>query len=165
VGSLTVTKSFLTMLLFAALMLLAAFLMIRGSKDYSDNHKPGNIIKLLLYGIAIGLVTGLMGAGGGFLLIPALVMLVKLPIKKAIGTSLAIIAQTALFGFLVDLWHQRIDWPMLLSITIIAMLGITAGIRLSQSIEGVKLKQGFGWFVMIMGFFILILQTVTFLFL
>ena len=112
--------------------------------------------KLLGYGIAIGLVTGLLGAGGGFLLIPALVFLLKMPMKQAIGTSLLIIALNSLIGFTGDLGHFSIDWLFLSRITIIAVAGILIGGVIGKKMHGDKLKKGFGWFVLAMGIFILI---------
>lgn len=108
------------------------------------------------YGIAIGIVTGLLGAGGGFLLIPALVFLLKLPMKKAIGTSLMIIALNSLIGFTGDLGHFSIDWFFLLKITAIAVAGILVGGTIGKKLHGDKLKKSFGWFVLTMGVYILL---------
>lgn len=159
IGGFTVTESFLTMVLFGILMLLASVSMIRERSDADPEKECSECIKLfklLGYGVSIGLVTGLLGAGGGFLLIPALVLLVKLPMKKAVGTSLAIIAANSLFGFVADLGHFTIDWGFLLTITAIAVVGIFVGGLLSKKIPGEKLKKGFGWFVLVMGFYIII---------
>ena len=153
-----ITSSFLTMLLFAALMIVASVSMIKGSKVSEYEQECPTCIrffKLLGYGIAIGLVTGILGAGGGFLLIPALVLLVKLPMKKAIGTSLLIIALNSLIGFAGDLGHFTIDWSFLIIITAIAISGIFIGSWLSGKLPADKLKKGFGWFVLIMGVYII----------
>ena len=114
----------------------------------------------VFYGISIGLVTGLLGAGGGFLLIPALVLLLKLPMKQAIGTSLMIIALNSLIGFTGDLGHFSIDWAFLARITAIAVTGIFIGGAVGKKIQGDKLKKGFGWFVLVMGIYILLKETV-----
>ncbi|MFD1079882.1 sulfite exporter TauE/SafE family protein, partial [Longispora fulva] len=106
-------------------------------------------------GFGTGLVTGLVGAGGGFIIIPILVLLAGLPMKKAVGTSLFIIALNSLLGFLGDLGHQPIDWPFLLFFTFLAVLGIFLGVYLNKFIDGKKLKKGFGWFVLVMGIYIL----------
>lgn len=154
-----ITKSFLTMVLFATLMLMASFSMIKGSKKTVDDvsGKRNNILlSLVLYGIGIGLVTGLLGAGGGFLLIPALVILLRLPMKNAVGTSLLIIALNSLIGFTGDLGRSSIDWTFLLTLTTISVVGIIVGTELSKKISGSNLKSGFGWFVMIMALYILI---------
>lgn len=163
IGSLTITEALLTMILFAVLMLLASISMIRNKKAAIEEKECRDCVrfgKLVVYGIAIGLVTGLLGAGGGFLLIPALVLLLKLPMKKAIGTSLMIIALNSLIGFTGDLGHFPIDWLFLLTITAIAVTGIFIGGALSKKIPGDKLKKGFGWFVLVMGIYILVKETV-----
>lgn len=156
-----ITHSMLTMVLFAILMLLASIAMIKGAKEKVtyDLRKPvqrNNIARLLFYGILIGLATGFLGAGGGFLLIPALVLLLKMPMKHAVGTSLLIIALNSLIGFTGDLGHFAINWKFLIIITIIAVAGIFIGGLLAKKIEGYKLKRGFGWFVLIMGIYIIL---------
>ncbi|HEX5023844.1 MAG TPA: sulfite exporter TauE/SafE family protein [Agriterribacter sp.] len=166
IGRFELTESILTMVLFAILMLVASIAMIRnGNKEEEEqtadsiknkNHKKINMPKLLLYGVAIGLATGLLGAGGGFLLIPALVLLVGLPMKEAVGTSLLIIALNSLIGFTGDLGHFVMDWVFLAKITGIAVAGIFVGGYISKKIDGEKLKKTFGWFVLIMGIYILV---------
>lgn len=155
-----ITRSLLTMVLFAILMLLASTSMIRSGTSLSvaaDKEVSGpKIFVLLMYGIGIGLVTGLLGAGGGFLLIPALVLLLGMPMKEAIGTSLLIIALNSLIGFMGDIGHVAIQWSLLLSVSAIAIAGILVGGWLSKAIPGYKLKKGFGWFVLVMGVYILI---------
>ncbi len=155
-----VTQEVATMVLFAILMLLASLAMIIEKKNVDETdiaeHNETPILKLLMYGVLIGLATGFLGAGGGFLLIPALVLIFKMPMKKAIGTSLLIIALNSLIGFTGDLGHFKIDWPFLIGITLIAIVGIFIGGFLSKKIEGAKLKKAFGWFVMAMGIYILI---------
>ena len=157
------TKDMLTMVLFAILMLVAAMAMIKNGNKEEDKLSTDDLKviklslpKLLLYGVGIGLATGLLGAGGGFLLIPTLVLLVGLNMKEAVGTSLLIIALNSLIGFLGDLGHYTIDWVFLGTLTIIAMAGIFVGGFLSKKIEAGKLKKGFGFFVLIMGIYILI---------
>ncbi len=159
-GSFNLTESIITMVLFAILMVAASLSMIKGRKKQpketrTENEKI-NLPKLLLYGVAIGLATGLLGAGGGFLLIPTLVLLVKLPMKEAVGTSLLIIALNSLIGFTGDIGHFDINWFFLIKVTSIAIAGIFAGGWIGKRIEGDKLKKGFGWFVLVMGIFIII---------
>ncbi|MEI6948576.1 sulfite exporter TauE/SafE family protein [Paraflavisolibacter sp. H34] len=159
IGGFTLTPSLLTMVLFAILMLAASISMIRGgSKEAPETPCTHceRFIKLLGYGVAIGGITGLLGAGGGFLLIPALVFLVKMPMKKAVGTSLLIIAVNSLVGFAGDTGHVAINWSFLLTISAIAAGGIYLGGLLGKKIDGAKLKKGFGWFVLLMGIYILI---------
>lgn len=156
-----VTQSMATMILFAILMLLASIAMIREKKEATITpedleQKETHITKLLWYGIMIGLATGFLGAGGGFLLIPALVLIIKMPMKKAVGTSLLIIALNSLIGFTGDIGHFKIDWDFLTIITLIAVAGIILGGFLAKKIDGDKLKKAFGWFVLLMGMYILV---------
>ncbi|MFM7838975.1 MAG: sulfite exporter TauE/SafE family protein, partial [Chitinophagaceae bacterium] len=111
---------------------------------------------IVLEGITVGTLTGFVGAGGGFLIIPALVLFSKLPMKKAVGTSLLIIAAKSLIGFTGDLGHQAIEWNLLLAVTALAIAGVLVGNVLSKKITAAKLKQGFGWFVLAMGAYILV---------
>jgi uncharacterized membrane protein YfcA len=161
IAGIMITKSLLTMVLFSVLMVAASFSMIR-SKTYSEEPNEGvqqfNYPLILLEGAIVGILTGLVGAGGGFLIIPALVMLSKLPMKQAVGTSLLIIAAKSLIGFTGDLGHRTIDWALLLIVTLLAIAGIFVGHRLSKKIDGNKLKKGFGWFVLIMGLYIIAQQ-------
>lgn len=156
VGSFELTRPLLLMLLFAILMVAASVSMIRDAKPAAPKTEGGYRYGLiLLEGAVVGTLTGLVGAGGGFLIIPALVLLTGLPMKMAVGTSLLIIAAKSLIGFTGDLGHLVIDWPMLLSVSGIAIAGIFGGNYLSRSIDGSKLKKAFGWFVLVMGIFIL----------
>lgn len=161
-GNFTLTKSILLMLLFAVLMLLASYRMIKKSPDDdgAQTQIPGTNFRLTFFqGTLVGFVTGLIGAGGGFLIIPALVNLLKLPMKTAIGTSLFIISVNSLAGFLFSLHQGSIDWKLLLSISGIAIIGILIGSYVSTKIDGKKLKPAFGWFVLIMGIYIIIKET------
>jgi uncharacterized membrane protein YfcA len=165
IGSFQITQSLVIMVLFAILMIAASLSMINGkseetNKIIAENNKI-NLPKLLSYGVVIGLATGLLGAGGGFLLIPTLVLLVKLPMKEAIGTSLLIIALNSLIGFTGDLGHFTIDWSFLFKVTCIAIGGIFIGGFISKKISGDKLKKGFGWFVLVMGVYIIIHETLV----
>jgi uncharacterized membrane protein YfcA len=160
-GHFQVTQAMATMVLFAILMMMASFAMINDKQaaidsDAFTNSSNPHIFKLLAFGVLIGLATGFLGAGGGFLLIPALVLILKMHMKNAIGTSLLIIALNSLIGFTGDLGHFDIDWKFLITITLIAIAGIFAGGFLAKKIDGDKLKKGFGWFVLIMGTYILI---------
>ncbi|MGX5691302.1 sulfite exporter TauE/SafE family protein [Arcticibacter tournemirensis] len=164
IGEFTITEPFLTMILFGTLMLLASFSMIRDHDKSSPEKECSDCIKffkLTGYGVSIGLVTGFLGAGGGFLLIPALIFLIKLPMKKAIGTSLFIIALNSLVGFAGDLGHFTIDWQFLSVITLIAIAGIFIGGLINKRIPGEKLKKGFGWFVLIMGLYIIVKEVLS----
>lgn len=158
VGSFDVTKDVGIMIFFAIIMLVAAYSMIKGRKESEESDEPikFNYPLILAEGIIVGLLTGLVGAGGGFLIIPALVLLAKLPMKKAVATSLAIIAVKSLIGFIGDVQNISIDWGFLLSFTAVSIVGIFLGIYLNKFIDGKKLKKGFGWFVLIMGVYIVL---------
>ncbi len=158
-GSFMLSKRLLVMGLFAVLMLAASISMIRGGKKAEQENEGElkyNYPLILVEGVVVGILTGLVGAGGGFLIIPALVKFSGLSMKKAVGTSLLIIAAKSLFGFIGDAQRLEIEWGFLLIITALAIAGIFAGNLLSRKIAGNKLKAGFGWFVLIMGLLILI---------
>ncbi len=159
IANFTVTRDIGIMIFFAIIMLLASFSMISGK------HKPGivhntaikyNYPMIVLEGAVVGVITGIVGAGGGFLIIPALVILAKLPMKKAVATSLLIIAIKSLVGFIGDVETMEIDWLFLWSFTAFSLLGILIGVWLNKYIEGAKLKKSFGWLVLLMGIYILI---------
>lgn len=158
VGNFLISKPILLMLLFAILMVFASISMIRKTKQTVEENgeQKFNYPMILLEGTLVGFLTGLVGAGGGFLIIPALVLFSKLPMKLAVGTSLLIIAAKSLFGFIGDLPHYAMDWKLLITVTALAIAGIFIGNALSQKIPGDKLKKGFGWFVLVMGIYIII---------
>lgn len=157
IGNLTITKNIGIMLFFAVIMLIASISMIRNKREAEReiSEVSYNYPLIIIEGIIVGVITGIVGAGGGFLIIPALVLLAKLPMKKAVATSLLIIAIKSLIGFIGDVENLDIDWTFLLIFTFISVLGIFLGIYLSNFIEGKKLKKGFGWFVLIMGIYII----------
>jgi uncharacterized membrane protein YfcA len=159
IGDFVITKSLLMMILFAILMVFASVSMIRDRKTTNinqDGEQKFNYPLILLEGAIVGVLTGLVGAGGGFLIIPALVILSKLPMKQAVGTSLLIIAAKSLIGFTGDISHYTMNWRLLLTVSAIAIGGIFIGDALSRKIDGNKLKKGFGWFVLVMGIYIII---------
>lgn len=159
IGDFTLTKSIFMMLLFALLMIAAAFSMLRNGQKKetaASEVQPFNYPLLLLAGALEGTLTGVVGAGGGFLIIPALVLLSHLPMKQAIGTSLLIIAVKSLIGFTGDLSHTAINWSLLLSVAVLAIAGIILGNELSKKISPARLKRGFAWFVLLMGAYVII---------
>lgn len=155
----SLSKPLLLMVLFALLMILASYSMIKNEVEYARQHQTEKVFQVMLQGVLVGLLTGLIGAGGGFLIIPALVKLLKLPIKTAIGTSLLIISTNSLAGFAFSLGQHDLNWIFLLTVSAIAVLGIFVGSYWSTKIDGKKLKPTFGWFVLVMGLYIIIKET------
>ena len=160
IGSFYVTHSLFVMVVFAILMVAASISMIKNKKVEAETKAKSSPQVLVVSGILIGLVTGFLGAGGGFLLIPALVILMKLPMKEAIGTSLLIIALNSLIGFLGDVGRHPIDWLFIGILSAIAIAGIFIGGYFNQKVNSDKLKKGFGWFVLVIGIYIIISEFV-----
>ena len=155
IAGIEITKDMGIMLFFALIMLLASYSMIKERKMKTNNETVSyNFPLIIAEGIVVGVLTGIVGAGGGFLIIPALVLLAKLPMKKAVATSLLIIAVKSLIGFLGDVQNLDIDWTFLSLFTGLSVIGIFVGVWLNKFIDGKKLKKGFGWFVLIMGVYI-----------
>lgn len=154
-----VSKPLFVMLVFAVLMVAASLSMIRQKKSESKKIEMTPVVRTLVIGaegLIVGGVTGFVGAGGGFLIIPALVVLVGLPMKIAVGTSLFIIAAKSLIGFVGDLQTQaQMDWRLLLTMAAIAIIGLFLGVRLSSKVPEKALKKGFGYFVLFMGAIVL----------
>jgi uncharacterized membrane protein YfcA len=158
-GTFAVTKDIFLMVLFAIVMILASYSMIKPGKKEEENLGPikYNIPLIFIEGTLVGMLTGLVGAGGGFLIIPALVILARIPMKLAVGTSLLIIAAKSLIGFTGDMKsNHALDYNLIFSFTGASILGMLLGIYLTKKIDGTKLKIGFGWFVLIMGVYIII---------
>lgn len=158
IGLVKVSKSLLLMLLFALVMIIASISMIQKQIQETNEGNDTSIhfTKALFRGIQVGILTGLLGAGGGFIIIPVLIFSFHLNMKQAIGTSLLIIAMNSLSGFFGDLFIQQFNWSILIPITCIAITGTFIGRKLGETIPGEKLKQGFGWFVLIMGIYIIL---------
>ncbi len=158
VGDFILTKDLFLMLLFAVIMIIASYSMIKKEKKMPCDEpveQKFNYPIILIEGALVGVITGLVGAGGGFLIIPALVILSKLPMKEAVGTSLVIIAAKSLIGFFGEGGENSIDWQFLVTISGFAIFGIFIGTALSKKIDGNKLKPAFGWFVLVMGIYII----------
>jgi len=159
VGGFLLTKDLLLLLIFATLMIIASYKMIQknlDSKAVNISFTKNTTIMVAGQGSFVGVITGLLGAGGGFLIIPALVNLLKTPMKVAIGTSLVIISLNSLIGFFSSLTSGDIDWIFLGTISLISIVGIMVGTELSKKINGKKLKPIFGYFIMVMGIYIII---------
>lgn len=154
IGNFELTKNILLMVVFAMLMIAASHSMIRKQKEKLTNFKP-KTSRVILTGFSVGIITGFLGAGGGFLIIPALIFFAGLKMKEAVGTSLLIIAVNALIGFAGDMFiGVDINMALLLSLGALAIGGIFIGTYLSKKIDGKKLKPAFGWFVLVMGIYI-----------
>lgn len=158
------TKSLVTMLVFSLLMLLAAYFMLNAQPAKQQPQASAtSIVKLLAYGIVAGLITGFLGAGGGFVLIPALVLLVHLPMKKAVGTSLLIIALNSLVGIAGDWGQVHLNWAFATSLIGLALLGLFIGVAVSSKVSDTLLKKYFAWFVCCMGVTIFISELMALL--
>ncbi|MBT8245385.1 MAG: sulfite exporter TauE/SafE family protein [Winogradskyella sp.] len=158
VGDFKVTSGIFIMIVFAIVMLMASYSMISDKRrliNDTDQTIDYNAVTVFILGLLTGTISGFVGAGGGFLNIPVLVLFVKLPMKKAIGTSLFIISMKSLIGFLGDLKTIDIDWNFLLSFTVLSIIGIILGLYFSKFIDEKKLKKGFGYFTLIMGGYII----------
>jgi uncharacterized membrane protein YfcA len=163
IANFELSKRVFIMGLFSIIMIIAAVIMIKGRKGMGIAGKElnkKNHITNFTGGLGIGGITGLVGAGGGFMIIPALIKIGNLNMKTAIGTSLTIIAMNSFFGFLGSMGSVEIDWQLLIPFTALAGIGIFIGSALSKKIDGSKLKTGFGYFILVMGLFILIKETI-----
>ncbi len=162
-NSFILTKNIAIMVFFSIIMIAVAIRMIAGKQKNSgeDHSITPNLLMILLQGIVVGVISGIVGAGGGFLIIPALVLLAGLPMKKAIGTSLIIIAANSLVGFLGDLHIiPQIDFPFMIILSGLAIAGVFLGTYLSRFVKGNNLKSGFGWFALSMAIYILVKEIV-----
>lgn len=157
IGDLTLDRGTAILSLFAVVMVLSAWSMIRGRKEDDIPRKAGGTVHLVLTGLLVGVLTGILGAGGGFLIVPALVLAAGLDMKQAVGTSLLIITVNAFIGFLGDRdVHLADHIGMLLPFLALAIIGIVLGVRWSERIPSAKLRPAFGRFVLVMGIYIII---------
>jgi uncharacterized membrane protein YfcA len=157
----TLSKDMAILVFFAVIMLLAAWSMIWNNKPQADaSNRSRRVWLIMLEGLIVGVVTGLVGAGGGFLIIPALVLFAGVPMKEAVATSLMIIAIKSLIGFIGDIQNLAIDWIFLGLFSLLAISGIFMGTFLQSYINSSQLKKGFGWFVLLMGVYIIIKELI-----
>jgi len=151
------------LILFSIVMIIAALSMMFAKRQDPEFYKKLNLGLVILEGIGVGVLTGIIGAGGGFLIVPALVLLTGMPIKKAIGTALFIISLKSLLGFVGDLQMQPfIDWGFLLKFTAISTIGIFLGSNISRRAKAANLKKGFAIFILVMGVLMLIKELFLF---
>ncbi|MFB9862359.1 sulfite exporter TauE/SafE family protein [Rufibacter immobilis] len=160
-GRVVITKEMFVMVLFSLLMVAAAYSMVRSGSPKAKTAERTGQARSVRYGwvlaqaLLVGLISGLVGAGGGFLIIPALVLFLRLDMKMAVGTSLVLIAGNSLVGFLGDMLHYTINWTFLLTFSALSVSGIYLGSAFAHKIDSQALKRGFGWFILVMGVFIL----------
>lgn len=147
------------LIIFAIVMLIAAFFMFRGKKEPEENEtneqKPLNYPLIIAEGIFVGILTGIVGVGGGFMIVPALVLLANIPMKQAVGTSLLIISLKSFAGFAGYMDKIQVDWSFLGQFTIFTIIGILLGSYFVKFISQQKLKKMFAIFLVVMGVFIL----------
>jgi uncharacterized membrane protein YfcA len=163
----TVTPT-LQLVTFALVMVAASVMMIRQSgappiwsqaddaSQVSQSVWMSKWLIILLAGLGVGVLTGFVGVGGGFLIIPALVLLAGLPMKQAVGTSLVIIFLNSVTGFWGYLSHVTLDWPLMISFSAVAAIGTLIGAYLNRLIDSQHLQKGFGYFVLVVAVFILV---------
>lgn len=157
IGNIPFGKNLVIMLVFAILMIMASVSMIKKQESVALENKEIDLLSIILRGVFVGALSGFVGVGGGFLIIPALVFSAKLPMKNAVATSLIIIATNSIIGFLGSISNSiSIDWKFLLLFSSLSVVGIFVGMAMSKKISNEKLKPIFGWFVLIMGIYIII---------
>ena len=152
--------------LFALVMIPAAFAMVKTPTTTVKNSKlfesKYNYYLMVIEGAFIGVLTGIIGAGGGFLIVPSLIIITKMNIKKAIGTSLVIVTLQSLIGFFLgDALTMTIDWSFLLTFTSIAIIGIFIGTFLNHVLGGQKIRKGFGYFIFLMALFVFYMEFIN----
>jgi hypothetical protein len=155
-GLLLITKEMALMLLFSLVIIVSALLMLKKNRlNTTQKIKQINYNLLIVIGLGVGLLTGLVGAGGGFIIVPALVLFAALDIKKAVATSLIIITFNALFGFLADVTQIDMDWSFLVIFTSVSIVGLFMGSYVSNFTEEKSLKKIFARFMLLMAFLII----------
>ena len=160
-GGFVLSKKTGFMLCISVLMFLAGFRMLKSSsrqKSGSDLEEEIRTAFILIQGLLVGLLTGLLGMGGGFLIVPALYFWAKLPMKTAVGTALLIIAINSLTSFMISFPSAVIDWYLLFKFSAGSVLGIMIGVKLAENVSGDSLKIIFGWFVLVISLYIVLKQ-------
>ena len=168
VGNFEASKQVIIMCVFSILILASSYSMIRKKESNPKNEamwdefakSPLRLYFVIVLGILVGFITGFIGAGGGFIIVPVLMFFIRVPIKKAIGTSLCIIALNSLIGFTGNFSHMTIEWSFLMSISAICIVGVLVGNAISAKVSSQKLKPAFGWFTLIVGIFVIIKELI-----
>lgn len=160
IGAFVVSKKILFMFCISGLMFFAAVKMLKAAspKTVTLPAGPPKPVFLFIQGFIVGIITGLFGIGGGFLIVPALYFWTHLPMKKAVGTALLIIAMNSLFSFSTSYSASLINWSLLIRFSLGSIIGILIGTRIAEKISGDYLKKIFGWFVMAISFYIVFKQ-------
>ncbi len=148
----------LLMIMFGLMMAATAIAMLRKPRALAPSTGDLPVAKVVVEGIVVGIVTGIVGAGGGFLVVPALVVLGRIPMPLAIGTSLVVIAMKSFAGFAGHLDHVSIEWPITLGVAAAAVIGSVIGGKLVDRIPPASLRRGFGLFVIAMYAVVLITE-------
>lgn len=170
IAGLPIISDTIQMVAFGIVMVVTSVFMIRKSskrvpssvgamarqKESTHHGFLPNWLLIPIEGVVVGVLTGFVGVGGGFLIIPALVLLGGIPMKEAVGTSLLIIAFKSAIGFMEYLNHVTLDWQLMVTFTLAASIGMGAGIYLSRRIDGRHLQKGFGYFVLAVAVFVLL---------
>ncbi|MCW1149215.1 sulfite exporter TauE/SafE family protein [Flavobacterium lacisediminis] len=151
-----ITKNTFLMLFFAVIMIFGALSVLKKKSQDNNNEEKRNLILIGIQTFTIGIIIGLVGAGGGFLIIPSLILFAKLRMRKAVGTSLFIIAMNSLVGFIGDVQNLVIDWIFLLTFSAISVVGIFLGMYLTKYTNESQLKKIFAYFVLLMAAIILL---------
>ena len=151
-----ITKNTFLMLFFAVIMIFGALSVLKKKSQDNNNEEKRNLILIGIQTFTIGIIIGLVGAGGGFLIIPSLILFAKLPMRIAVGTSLFIIAMNSLVGFIGDVQNLVIDWLFLLTFSAISVVGIFIGMYLTKYTNESQLKKIFAYFVLVMAAIILL---------
>ena len=158
-GSFTLDKNHLILLLLTTVMFTAGYKMITAQPEEEAKNQTAEIdyLKLILFAILIGAFLGLVGAGGGFLMVPALVYFAHLPMRKALGTSLVLVAANSFIGFLGDVHsNPNMDWKFLFQFSLFSIAGVFVGSYLQRHIHSAQLKKYFGWFVLLVAVLIVV---------
>ncbi|WP_312337904.1 sulfite exporter TauE/SafE family protein [Sphingobacterium sp.] len=166
VEGIEISRNHIIMLLFSIVILISATAMVRGGKQVHISPFVGGlgqILKIILVGLLVGIMTGLVGAGGGFIIVPALVLLLGIPLKHAIATSLFIIGLNASFGLIAN-YHflEHMNWVILTTFTLITLIGLQIGSKWKDKLDAAKLKNIFGYFLISIGILIFVFEIIQF---